>query len=67
MFQSIICLASLLVFGDVTILLMEEILHLLIGNLSHYLHGFIHPRWLAGFLPSTVLLTLLIHALKSLS
>ena len=26
----------------------------LIGSLSHYLHGFIHPRWLAGFLPSTV-------------
>ena len=26
--------------------------------LSHYLHGFIHPKWLAlGFLPSTVLLT----------
>ena len=32
------------------ILLMEEILHQLIGNLSHYLQGFIHPRWLAGFL-----------------
>ena len=37
-----------------TLLLMEEILHQLIGSLSHYLHGFIHPRWLAGFLPSTV-------------
>ena len=24
------------------------------GNLSQYLQGFIHPRWLAGFLPSTV-------------
>ena len=24
---------------------MEEILHQLIGNLSHYLQGFIHPRW----------------------
>ena len=33
---------------------MEEILHQLIGSLSHYLQGFIHPRWLAGFLPSTV-------------
>ena len=27
------------------ILLMEEILHQLIGNLSHYLQGFIDPRW----------------------
>ena len=27
------------------ILLMEEILHQLIGCLSHYLQGFIHPRW----------------------
>ena len=34
--------------------LMAEILHQLIGSLSHYLQGFIHPRWLAGFLPSTV-------------
>ena len=34
---------------------MAEILHQLIGSLSHYLQGFIHPRWLAGFLPSTVL------------
>ena len=33
---------------------MEEILHQLIGSLSHYLQGFIHPRW-SGFLPSTVL------------
>ena len=33
---------------------MEKILHQLIGSLSHYLQGFIHPRWLAGFLPSTV-------------
>ena len=24
---------------------MEEILHQLIGSLSHNLHGFIHPRW----------------------
>ena len=24
---------------------MEEILHQLIGRLSHYLQGFIHPRW----------------------
>ena len=27
------------------ILLMGEILHQLIGTLSHYLQGFIHPRW----------------------
>ena len=26
-------------------LLMEEILHQLIGSLSHYLQGFIHLRW----------------------
>ena len=25
-----------------------------VGNLSQYLQGFIDPRWLAGFLPSTV-------------
>ena len=25
-----------------------------IGSLSQYLQGFIHPRWLAGFLPSTI-------------
>ena len=30
------------------ILLMEEILHQLVGRLSHYLRGFIHPRWLFG-------------------
>ena len=27
------------------LLLMAEILHQLIGSLSHYLYGFIHPRW----------------------
>ena len=27
------------------ILLMEEILHQLIGSLSHYLPGFIYARW----------------------
>ena len=30
--------------------LLEEILHQLIGGLSHYSQGFIHSRWLAGFL-----------------
>ena len=24
-----------------------------VGSVSHYLHGFIHPRWLAEFRPST--------------
>ena len=33
-------------FGEVVqILLMEEILHQLIGSLFHCLQGFIHPRW----------------------
>ena len=27
------------------ILFTEEILHQLIGSLSHYLQGFVHPRW----------------------
>ena len=27
------------------LLLMDEILHQLIGSLSHYLQGLIHPRW----------------------
>ena len=30
---------------DSNILLMEEILHQLIGSLSQYLQGFIHARW----------------------
>ena len=30
---------------EATILLMAEILHQLIGSLSRYLQGFIHPRW----------------------
>ena len=30
---------------EVMILLMAEILHQLIGSFSHYLQGFIHPRW----------------------
>ncbi len=34
---------------------MEEILHQLIGSLSHYLQGFIHPGGCLGYLPSTVL------------
>ena len=50
----------------ILVLLMEEILHQLIGSLSHYLQCFIHPRWLfgissiksinlgEGFCPSTI-------------
>ena len=30
---------------NLVILLMEEILHQLIWRISHYLQGFIHPRW----------------------
>ena len=33
----------------------SEILHQLTGSLSHYLQGFIYARWLARFLPSTLL------------
>lgn len=37
----------------------KKILHQLIGTIAHYVWifttGFIHPRWLAGFLPSTLL------------
>ena len=33
------------VWSYMIILLMAEILHQLIGSLSHYLQGFIHPRW----------------------
>ena len=31
--------------GNSVVILMAEILHQLIGSLSHYLQGFIHPRW----------------------
>ena len=37
-----ITLAAMVLLGD--ILLMDEILHQLIGSLSHYLQGFIHTR-----------------------
>ena len=30
---------------SIVILLMEEILHQSIGSLSHYLQGFVHPKW----------------------
>ena len=32
-------------YMSTNILLMEEILHQLMGSLSHYLQGFIHVRW----------------------
>ena len=41
---------------SVVILLMEEILHQLIGSLSHYLQGFIHLRWCRISEPSAVVL-----------
>ena len=39
------------------LLLMEEIScsPAEVDNLSQYVHGFIHPRWLAGFLPQQYL------------
>ena len=33
---------------ETNILLMAEILHQLLGSLSDYLQGFIHPRWVFG-------------------
>ena len=36
------------------LLWMAEILHQLIGSLSHYLKAFKHPRWCRIFFPSTV-------------
>ena len=32
-------------YGGGVLLWMEEILHQLVGGLSHYLQGFNHPRW----------------------
>ena len=40
-----LCGSSMLKVSDTPVELMEEILHQLIGSLSHYLQGFIHPRW----------------------
>ena len=47
------------VCSRVNIRLMEEILHQLIGSLSHRLQDLMHPKWPSGclgFLPSTVCL-----------
>ena len=40
-FPNISCMSQF----HILILLMEEILHQLIGSLDHYLQAFIHPRW----------------------
>ena len=42
------------VITEILVLLMEKILHQLIGSVSHYLQGLYIPGG-AGFLPSTVL------------
>ena len=47
---------SIFVWGSYEILLMEEILQKVVSSASRYLQGFIHPRWLAAFLPSTLCL-----------
>ena len=41
----------------IILLLMEEILHQVIGCLSHYLEGFCIPGGCLGFLPSTEFLS----------
>ena len=52
------------------ILLMEEILHQLIGSLSHYLQGYVHAGGCLGFLPTVSnmfipsILALNIHSLQ---
>ena len=44
-----VCILQMICCSDLpVILLMAEILHQLIGSFSHYLQGFIHPRWLFG-------------------
>ena len=46
-----------MIWHTAPILLMEKILHQLIGSSSHYLQGFSDPKWfLQGFLRSTVVL-----------
>ena len=49
-----ICFKNRIPFWD--LLLMEENLNQLIGSLPQYLQGFMHPRWFAAFLLSTVLM-----------
>ena len=61
---------------DEEILLMEEILHQLIGSLSHYLQGFMHVRWcrisstnsmFEIFFPQSMVLVENLESLKALS
>ena len=40
---------------------MAEILHRLIGSISHYLQSYIHPKWLFGIQPSTVSPTIVLE------
>ena len=42
-------------------LLMAEILHRLIGSISHYLQSYIHPKWCFGIHPSTVSPTIVLE------
>ena len=49
------------------ILLMEEILHQLIGSLSHYLQGFIHPRWCRISAINSIIMKYLISVSISIS
>ena len=45
---------------------MEEILYQLVDTVSHYLQGFIHPRWLARISePSTVFLEVVLDEIMS--
>ena len=41
--------------------LMEEILHQLIGSLSNYLQGFIHPRWCRISSINSMICKLMLH------
>ena len=45
--------------------LMAEILHQLIGSLSHYLPGFIHPRWCRISAINSITLLVLSRSLQS--
>ena len=42
--ESFVCAYALFIKILCVILLMEDILHQLVGSLSHYLQGFVHPR-----------------------
>ena len=57
----------MLVLKVFLLLLMEDILHQLVGSLSYYLQYFIHPRWLIRRIsePSTLRVPLLLGDQKS--